>query len=216
MCKYNSHYFWEGVLSNNRDPWKSCFEDLQSPTDAIFVNTVVIDYGRNTLDNNWACYPGVKSLLGFLQYIYLPMAFFYIINRECRELYIPVRSSSSFVEYVTASGCLHSKVMADSINELKNCWGLEDELCLRKIKTFCRKFNEFWKGDDLILNIGVFSNTFEISTYIRKNMGFAEVLEEDAGFTPAQLYKLCKGFYKDKFLQKTFVKILNNRIGCVI
>lgn len=201
---------------NHKDLWKSYFEELKSSKDAIFINTVIIDYNRNKLDNNWACYPDAKSLLGFIQYIYLPLAFYYTINDKNEELYIPVRSSSSFIEYIKASHSEHSKAMEAFIQELTSYWELEDKLCLEKIKEFCKRFNAFWKQDNLILNIGVYLSAHEISRYLKDTVEFVEVLEEDIGFTLKQLHKMSKDFYRDKFIQKTFVKILNNNIGCII
>lgn len=216
MCKYNNHNYWEGALLRKKDLWKNYFTDLDCAQDAIFINTVVIDYTRDTVDNNWACYPDAKSLLGFIQYVYLPVAFFYTINKGNQDLLIPICSSHTFIESITESGSDYIDNMKNAIEELNSYWDLDDSLCIKKIKDFCATFNAFWNKDNYILHIGVFESTFEIAEHLIDTREFIEVLEEDIGLTIKQLFNMCTIFYTDKFIQKTFVKILNNRIGCIV
>lgn len=216
MCKYNNHYYWEGALLQKKDLWKNYFTDLHSAQDAIFINTVVIDYTRNIVDNNWACYPDAKSLLGFIQYIYLPLAFYYTINKENQDLLIPICSSNTLIESIKESGSDYMDIMKIAIEELSSYWDLEDRLCIEKIKSFCSNFNTFWNKGNFLLHIGVFESTFEIAEHLVTTREFIEVLEEDIGLTTKQLFNMCTVFYTDKFIQKTFVKILNNKIGCIV
>lgn len=216
VCKYNNHHYWDNALTNKKDVWRSCFPETVRARKAIFVNTVIIDYRRKTLDNNWACHEDVRSLLGFIQYVYLPLAFFYIINTDNDDLLIPVRSTNSFIEYIRSSASPYAEIMEAFISELKKYWELEPLTCMRRTKEFCDGFNAFWGGQDIILHIGVFSSTFEIAERLVSGNDFIEVLEEDIGMTSTQLFGMCRNFYHDAFLQRNFVRILNNRIGCII
>jgi hypothetical protein len=214
MCKYNHHLYWENLLSKN--PWQSSFVTAGSACQAVFVNTAMIDYRRNVLDNNWAGYPDVKFLLGFLQYLHLPLVFFHTLNHSEQELLFPVCSSSEFLEYIEESGSEHAPVMRQAILELDRCWQLDDALCLVKIRDFCCRFNTFWHQDDYILNISVFANTQEIARYVMEQNEFPEVLEEDTGLTIDQLLTMCNNFYHEPLVRRNFVKLLNHKIGCVI
>lgn len=216
MCKYNNPYYWEGILLKKKDLWQNYFAEVKSSQDAIFINTVVIDYKRETVDNNWACYPDAKSLLGFIQYIYLPVAFFYTINITNQDLYIPICSRSEMIEYIRESGSDYGSVMETSLDELSTYWELDNGSCLAKIREFSNKFNAFWDRGNSILHLGIFGSTFEIAEHLIRTNEFTEVLEEDIGFTTSQLMQMCEKFYTDQFSKRSFVKILNNNIGCIV
>lgn len=216
MCKYNNPYYWEGILLKKKNLWKNNFATITSPQDAIFVNTVVIDYGRDIIDNNWACYPEAKSLLGFIQYVYLPLAFFYIINEKNQDLYIPICSRSEMIECIKESGSHYGNMMEEALEEISTYWELDNQACLGKIKEFSLKFNAVWSQEQFILNLGIFASTVEIAESIIKNCAMSGVLEEYTGVSTTQLMKLCENFYTDPFSKNAFVKILNDDIGCMI
>ncbi|QDR82739.1 hypothetical protein [Sporomusa termitida] len=216
MCKYNSHYYWEGTLAGKRDVWQSHFDDKADPQQVLFVNTTLIDYPRKTLDNNWACYPDSKALLGFLLYIYVPLAFYFIMYEENEELLIPIASTQELLASIQQLNREDAAAMLSTIEELVSCWELNESACRTALQHFCRRFNETWYGGSTILHIGLFTSTQAIAQHILAEQEFPEVLAEDIGLTPRQLKELCEKFYSDTFIRKTFVKILNNKIGCII
>ncbi|WP_312520055.1 hypothetical protein [Anaerospora sp.] len=216
MCKYNQYHYWEDLLANKKDLWKSSFAPITTARETLFINTAIIDYQRNTLDNNWACYPDAKSVLGFIQYVQLPLAFFYTLNASEEALAFPVCSSQEFIEYLQESGSIHTPAMESAVLELSTYWDLDSVTCLEKLKDFCQRFNAFWDRDTSVLHIDVFENTYEIAHCLLDKSEFPEVMEEDIGLTAVQLFEMCKNFYHDQFLQKNFVNILNHKIGCVV
>lgn len=213
MCKYNQHLYWEALLPKN--PWQSSFA-AAGAGQALFVNTVMIDYRNSVLDNNWASYPDAKALLGFLQYLHLPLVFYHALRREGQELLVPVCSSEEFIAYIEASSDERVPVMRQAIQELGQYWQLDDEQCWAGIRDFCRRFNAHWLHKEYRLHIGVFADTLEIARYIMEYNEFPEVLAEDTGMTPTELLRLCDDFYNEPLVRKNFVSLLNSRIGCVI
>ncbi|SEP35326.1 hypothetical protein [Propionispora vibrioides] len=216
MCKYDSHHFWEGALAQKRDLWQSNVGSLDSADAAVFINTTILDYGRNRLDNNWACYSDVKSLLGFVQYVYLPLAFYYVMHQNEEELLIPMCSTQELVEQIRQSGSAHAAVMERTLDTLSLLWELDDESCLTELRRFCIGHNEYWEQTGVILHIGIYADTYEIARDIMAISEFPEVVEEDIGLTGEQLLTMCRHFYEDALMRRNFVKILNNRIGCLI
>ena len=216
MCKYDSHYYWEGTLAGKTDVWQRHFDDKADPHQALFVNTALIDYPRNTLDNNWACYPDSKSLLGFLLYMYVPLAFYFIIHEENEKLLIPIAATQELLDSIQTMNREDAAAMYSTIEELVSFWELDESACRTALQHFCRRFNETWYSDNTILHIGIFTSTQAIAHHILEEQEFPEVLEEDIGLTARQLKELCDKFYSDTFTRKTFVKILNNKIGCII
>ncbi|MCD3282409.1 hypothetical protein G8V05_09255, partial [Clostridium botulinum C/D] len=65
--KYNNYYYWKNVLCNKKEVWKCSIMNTLDLQESIYINTTILDYDKNTLDNNWACYPNIKALLGFIQ-----------------------------------------------------------------------------------------------------------------------------------------------------
>ena len=216
MCKYNSHYYWEGTLAGKTDVWQSHFDDKADPQQVLFVNTTLIDYPRSTLDNNWACYPDSKSLLGFLLYIYVPLAFYYIMYEDNEKLLIPIASTQELLASIQQMNREDAAAMLATLEELVSLWELNESACRTALQQFCRRFNETWHSGNTILHIGLFTSTQAIAQLILTEQEFPEVLAEDIGFTPRQLQELCEKFYSDTFIRKIYVKILNNKIGCII
>lgn len=216
MCKYNNHYYWEGALARKFDVWQSHFDETADPYQVLFVNTTLIDYPRSTLDNNWACYPDSKALLGFLQYIYLPLVFYFTLHKDNDKLLIPIASTEELLASIEDSGSADATLMAAALEELTGLWQLDENACRTALADFCRRFNETWYRTDSILHIGLFDSTQAIARHLLEEQEFPEVLEEDIGLSPAQLTALCDNFYSDTFARKTFIKVLNNTIGCII
>lgn len=216
MCKYNSPYYWEGTLAGKSDVWQSDFDAAADPQQVLFVNTTLIDYPRSTLDNNWACYPNSKSLLGFLLYMYVPMAFYFLMHEENDKLLIPISSTQELMNSIQQLQRSDASPMLSAIEELVSFWALEETACRHALQQFCHRFNAIWHGDNRILHIGIFTSPQAIARHILEEQEFPEVLVEDIGLTPKQLNELCEKFYSDTFTRKTFVKILNNKIGCII
>ncbi|KGM97232.1 hypothetical protein Z968_04335 [Clostridium novyi A str. 4552] len=215
--KYNSYYYWENILSQKRDVWKCNFMNKDNFNKSLYVNTTILDYDKNTLDNNWACYPDVKSLLGFIQYIYLPTAFFYIVNTNNNDIFMPICSTEEFIEYIKKSRYNKNilKVMEENLKELSSYWN-KKYLSIETIKNFCRKFNNMWNNEKNILYINVFSNPIDIASYIIDREEFIEVIEEDIGISKSEFYRLCSNVYNDNFTKNIFVKFLNNKVGCIV
>lgn len=216
MCKYRHHLYWENLLAKRTKPWQSCFVPFEAVHEAVFINTAIVDYRRNTLDNDWSCHCDSKSLLGFIQYLHLPLAFYYTVNRDQDDLFFPVCSTGEFIEYIRESGSAQAQVMEDALKEIDSYWELDHSSCLNSLKDFCLRFNRLWSTDKYILNMNVFADTFEIARFLIDRNEFPEVFEEDTGLTTEQLLHMCDNFYNERFMQKNFVKILNHKIGCVI
>ncbi|KEI04270.1 hypothetical protein [Clostridium botulinum] len=216
--KYNNYYYWKNVLCNKKEVWKCSIMNTLDLQESIYINTTILDYDKNTLDNNWACYPNIKALLGFIQYIYLPTAFFYIVNADNNDdIFMPICSTEEFIEYIKETGYNESivNIMEQNLNELISYWN-RDELSINTIKKFCYKFNNIWNNEKNILYINVFSNPREIADFIIKNEDFIEVVEEDIGLSKNQFYNLCENIYYNKFTKNIFVEFLNNKIGCIV
>jgi hypothetical protein len=216
MCKYNSHYYWENTLLQKEAVWQSSFAEGSNVSEVLFLNTTLIDYPRQILDNDWACYPNSKYVLGFLQYIYLPLAFYFTIHKDVDKLFIPISTTGEFIVSIQESGVADASRMIQSLEELSHFWRYNEPDCRAALCDFCQRFNTVWQRDSTILHIGLYTNTNEIARRIISGYSFPELLIEDIGYTPEALSQLCEDFYTNPFIQKTFIKLLNNNIGCIV
>ncbi|WP_053957641.1 hypothetical protein [Inediibacterium massiliense] len=217
MCKYNSHYYWENMLIHKKDIWNSYFMNAHKKKNSIFINTTIIDYKRNVLDNNWACYPDMKSILGFLQYIYLPTAFYYILNKDLENIITPICSSEELIGYIQEKNVntYDLQIMEEMIKELRLYWDVEEEACKNKIKKFCKKFNSIWNDKENVLYMNIFFQPIEILDHILKDCEFIEVIEEEIEMSQQELYHIYGNMHNSIFMKKNFMNFLQNKIGCI-
>jgi hypothetical protein len=216
MNIYNSHYYWENALISKKELYQKSLKDEASAKNTFFINTVMMNYPREFLENNWGGYTDIKALLGFIQYIYIPAAYHFILNTDNVEVFIPIGSSDEFVEYISESKSEYQEFMISSIQELQSYWHLSDVNCIEQLKDFCKRFNLFWNRDKDMLYIDIFLSPIEIANKIIKNEEFIEVLEEDIGLHIHELLSICEDFKSNIFIRKTFIEFLNNRIGCIV
>lgn len=216
MCKYNNHFYWEHALFSQKDIYKHFLIDTISPKETIFINTTIIDYNNNIFDNNWGCYSNIKALLGFIQYIYIPSAFYHIINKDTEDILIPICSSNELIEHIREMSSEHNEYMENTLLELTSYWELEDHLCLTLIKDFCNRFNSLWNIGNMLLYINIFLSPLDIAQHIISKEDFIEVFEEELGMRKEEFISICNDFYKNKFIQRTFVDFLNNKVGCIV
>ncbi|MBC2399356.1 ribosomal protein S8 [Clostridium tetanomorphum] len=223
VYKYNNYYYWENLIITGQNIWDSHFMNLPLNEKSIFINTSIIDYQQNIFENNWCCYPNILATLGFLQYVYLPTAFFNILNCKADELFVPICSSEEFIselnktdKYITYMN--PSQNFDKYILELNTYWTLNENACIDKLKNFCKKFNNAWNKQDTILSINIFLKPQEIAEYIMNDKNdtvFLEVIEEEIGLTKDELFHLCNNLYNNEFMKKNFVELLNNKISCI-
>ncbi len=73
-----------------------------------------------------------------------------------------------------------------------------------------------WTTSRRIVHAAVFKTPYEIADSLLAQTAFPEVLKEEIGMTPQQLTALCQDYYRDAFIRRQFVSILNNKIGCIV
>ena len=98
-CKYQQPDFWEWTLGK-QDVWNDLFVPPEQLRQPVFVNACIADEQRVLLDSNWACYPDTESVLGFVQYIFLPTVFYYVLHPENDRLMVPIQSTAELLEMV--------------------------------------------------------------------------------------------------------------------
>ena len=211
-CKYQQPGFWEWTLGK-QDVWNDLFvppEELRQP---VFVNACVADERRFLLDSNWACYPDTESVLGFVQYIFLPTVFYYVLHPENDRLMVPIQSTAELLEMVQTTDSPHRLAMSGFVFELSAVWqrtGKQREIALRR---FCSRFNRYWQREDFQLSLHIFSHAEEVASYLKELVWCEELFEEEFGYSYAQLDELCTRFETEPFAKHLLLNWLNSRVG---
>jgi hypothetical protein len=216
MSPYQTHYYWEHQLENNHSFWKTVMPAEQDLSQSIFVHTAIVGYQANLLDFNWTYYSEPTKLLGFLQYIYVPAAFYHWLNPKEENVLIPLIQAQELAEYFQEFPINRQEKMAKELDILQSFWEIEDPASLLKVLIeFAEKFNQTWQSSNLNLGIHIFAHTSEIAEHLLKLSEFPEILMEDFGMDEIELRKMCAEFYTNKMIQRNFLSLLQNRIGCI-
>lgn len=87
--EYSQYWYWENMVINEKPLWDNSFKNLNLTRDSVFIYSMIMCKERGILKNSWAYYPNVESILGFIEHVFMPTAFFTWFADE-DEFKIPV------------------------------------------------------------------------------------------------------------------------------
>lgn len=211
-CKYQQPDFWEWTLGK-QDVWNDLFVPPEQLRQPVFINACVADEQRVLLDNNWACYPDTESILGFVQYVFLPTVFYYVLHPENERLMVPIQSTSELLEMVYSSESPHRLAMSGFVFELSSIWQRTGEQQKTALCHFCNRFNRYWQRKGLQLSLNIFCCAEDVATHLKELVWCEELFEEEHGYSYAQLDELCTRFETEPFAKHLLLNWLNTRVG---
>lgn len=80
--KYVHPDYWRTKISKGEYFWEGLFDGQPISKDSVIINPVILNSYSNQLDDAWAVYPNVESVIGFLKFIYLPTAFMGLLEEK--------------------------------------------------------------------------------------------------------------------------------------
>jgi hypothetical protein len=219
MEKYKQYYFWENVLKNNEEVWKNSFRNMPLNHDSKFINTVIVDCNHSIMEDNWAYYPNVEALLGFIHHVFLPTAFALVLFSESGELVTPMATVKELLDSAEEIGEDKNKDFIDIMRkqdaELESIWDTDEEEMWRSLHHFSQKFNEIWgKNMDVFFYFDIFNTPLEIGQYLIDEYEKDQMLdyfEDESGLTEEEWRSTCKDVYENDFSRIKFLDVLNNR-----
>lgn len=214
---YNNFSFWENKILNDEDLWEGYFENKEITKTSKIIYTGIFDLDKDILQCGWAAYPDDNSLLGFLQFIFLPTAFFSWFDRKSDNFYIPVADFETLASETLKSN--NSDIDLDFVNSMQeshnlisNLWNYSDDSISSELKSFCDKFNATWNNDPKQkLFIKIFDNPCDIFEFVRECIirDSKDLIEEDISMTLDSLRFACENAIEEPLLNKRFIDILN-------
>lgn len=214
---YNNLSFWANEIINDNNLWEGYFNNKEITKDSKIIYTGILDLNKNILQCGWAVYPCAYSLLGFLQYVYLPTAFFIWFDHKSDLFYIPVSDFEDVVSNTLKYS--NSNVNLNSVNSMKNnhdflnsLWNSSPEILSSKLNTFSDTFNTTWDNDpNQKLFIKIFDSTCDTFKFIKESIAWnsKEFIEEDISMTFEALRFACENAIDEPLLNRRFIDILN-------
>ncbi|AOY74700.1 hypothetical protein [Clostridium formicaceticum] len=223
---YNSYYYWENLIKKDENTLKNAFKDMPLTKESVFLHHVIVNcYGESY--DGWIYFPNSKALLGFLQYIYLPIAYNTIFLGERHgELAFPMCTVEGLLEMAREGTKTVNKeyipIMEKQLMDLKTLWQLDDKECIDSLKEFGEALNDCWSSrNDIFFYFNIFDSPIEVGQYIMKTyeedeMVDLERIEEHLGVKREEWLDICRNLFENEFMKRKFVEILNNRIEDMI
>lgn len=215
MSPYQNHFYWEHQLEHSFFEKDLSFHRKSNPQNALFIHASIVNYQASFVDYHWSCFTEPKKLLGYLQYVFLPSAFYHWLNPAEKEVKIPLDSSEGLIHFLQKFPSSHTTQISEDLGGLNSLWEFQSEELLTKLLHFSTQFNLLWCSTSLQLSFHIFTDTREIATYLKKLSPFPEVFSEDYGMSPQAFEQWCCEFYQNPMIHQTFLSMLQNRVGCI-
>lgn len=208
---YQTSTFWEWALTHH-DVWQGFFRDAKHVPRPVFIHTSITKASCGLYDQNWACYPDMHAVLGFLLHVFTPATFCLLNHSQNDQLYIPVATTAQHIDSLVAMHTPTASAMAVVLMQLETLWQERPNRLHGTLETFCEGFSKSWTRDGVQVHVRAFPHTLAIARYVRKVLWADDVFCEDLGITPAQFKRFCTGFYGDPPAREMFMRFLNHRV----
>ena len=220
---YNSFDYWKELISENRTI-RGHMLMHKLPTDkSLYIHTLIF-CRENGLNNIWGYLPDDKALIGYIQYSFLPEAFYIWINSKNGSVSsIPIKS----VEQVISDGEKNKKITKEEaekmryhVTMIKKCWDLPKNKLILELKKFVRDFNRTWYGDSSeFLYLKIFEKPEELGKFVLESNYMSSSEDEFKKRTNEEIatwLEICKNTATNKRAGEQFRKILQKNLTEVI
>lgn len=221
--KYNSFDYWKNLISENRTIRGHMLMN-KVPTDkSLYIHSLIF-CKENGLNNIWSYFPSIQALIGYIQYSFLPEAFYIWINsRDGLVTSVPIKP----VEEIIRDGEKRKKItkeesdqMKKHLNMISKCWELPKNRLIPELKKFIRDFNRTWYGDSReFLYLKIFEKPEELGKFVIESNYMSSSEEDFKKKTDEDIYtwlEICKKATTNKIAGETFRKILQKNLTEVI
>lgn len=221
---YNNLSFWKNEIVKDNNLWEGYFDNKEITNNSKIIYSGILDLNKNILQCGWAVYPCSYSLLGFLQYVYLPTAFFVWFDRKSDNLYIPISKFNAVVSETLKSNTSNINLnsvssMKETYDFLNNLWNTDNSSLSFKLSNFCDSFNQTWDNDpNQKLFIKIFDSPKDTFEFV-KNVLISDTedfVEEDISETLDTFKFACDNAIDEPLLNKRFIDILNTNAPILI
>lgn len=223
IVKYNSFDYWNKIINQNKTLKSRTFEDEPITDKTVYLHYVIFNR-KAGIESVWMPIPSARMLLGYIQYCFMPEAFYkWIEGRDKIVVTIPSMTVDEIIIRAKKSGKLTKMEVANMekhILLIKHMWDFPSNKLMTELKKFGREFNKTWFGDSAgFLYINVFGNAVELGDFIARTnqqTDFNRTFEEKIGMNEREWLKLCSEINKDKEKAEKFKIILTRELSEIV
>lgn len=217
--KFNSFYYWDNLIENEEKITNGNFKNFTPKKDSIYAHCAIIDCDGDNY-NSWVCYPNVKSLIGFFQYVFLPTAYHIkIVGNTIEEIGIARIPIDYMLKHAIENRLIKDEVMLENMKEsyfgLANLWEFDENESFHEFKKYILDFNKKWlTGENVFFYFNIFKDPIDIKEKTLEVYGKFDDLniENRIGMRKEQWIKMCNDSYENDLTRKFFVNKLNDSI----
>ncbi len=220
---YNSLGYWDTLLRENLTMKENIFKEVSINEKTPFYHTVIFTR-NNGMEILWSPCNDIKALIGYIQYVFLPQAFYYWIEGADKKINrYPILTPERVINNGEKSGKLsHNEavLMKSQVDYIKKLWGMSRYSALKELKSFSTSFNNTWFGNSNgFMYLQVFENAEDMGKFVvttNNQTSSQKSFQESTGLDEKQWINLCKDITNDKEAQKRFLDILYNVLNRVV
>lgn len=220
---YNSFKFWENIIREHKTIRGHMFMNELPTRKTLYIHTLIFNR-NNGIDNIYAYFPDVKSLLGYIQYSFFQEAFYkWIYCKENMAIDVPNKPADQIIRDGLKEGLIDKelyKIMMDNYNRIKNMWNLSKDKIVMELIKFTRDFNKIWFGNNKeFLYMKIFKTPVELGEFVVESTMLTnseEEFKEKVGVSIEKWSHICKNVNKDKKVNEEFRNILQKNLSEVI
>lgn len=217
--KFNSYYYWDNLIKNEEKITNGNFKNFIPKKDSIYAHCAIIDCNGDSY-NSWICYPNVKSLIGFFQYIFLPTAYHIkIVGHTIEEIGLVRTPVDYMLEHAMDNKLIRDEKLIESMKDsyfsLINLWEFDEKESFDKFKKYIIDFNRKWlTGEDIFFYFNVFKTPIDIKERtLEVYEKFDELgIESRIGMSKEEWISLCNESYENDLIRNFFVNKLNDSV----
>lgn len=196
--KYNSISYWEPLIREHETLKERIFENEPITDKTMFIHYVIFN-NQSGIESVLAPIPDLKRLLGFIEYCFLPEAYYKWIEGKNKPIVkIPTVSVEKILEEAIQKGKVDREERSHMIGDLqaiRKFWTMNEDTAVKELAKFCRKFNTYWLGNSTeFLYLRVFKNPVELGDFVlNTNMqtDYEDTFEIGTSITTDEWIKLC-------------------------
>lgn len=219
--KYDNFYFWDQLFTKYKGDVELMFKNMPITIDSVFFHGVIVDCNNTNPRDTWISFPDIKSMIGFIKYVYIPTVYFMFLGDE-DEITCPDIDCKSLLEHMNSyEQCKNKKMIPEMgilLERLDNIFNMRNESIFIELKLFTRSFEELCnKRIEKFAYFNVFRNPSEVGEHIINSYKDDESvdlqdIENQLGVGAEEWINICKNVYNNRFMSRKFIDILNNRI----
>lgn len=213
--QYNDSAFW-GRKLEHKNIWQGVFEPCEETRFPIFVNSTIADRDRGIASCDWASYPNAHALLGFLQYVYLPTAFYSFVHPQLTVLHTPIGSTDALCGLLRESGDERAGSMVYFLQVAQSLWSSCEYHLMKYLFDLGEMISNAFSDGQQKLRLDIYASAPAICCRMQQEYWCEQVFYEDTGVDLQTVSAMCRMAQEEPLYRGLLVEFLNSRAMTLI